>query len=149
MLETFSLTFKQCFCKKIPSENCRTNLLNQVFLSRRSFLWIVIRKLLWFLKCTSILICLNDSTLIISSLKCNNTFFLWVLTFYISTKGATKLQFTHYSCVVIISFSTGLYKSIFLPILLESLFIVLCFLHFLRQKIQIACFVFWISMSFL
>ena len=30
-----------------------------------------------------------------------------------SVKGATKLYFTHYSCVVIILFNTGLYKSAF------------------------------------
>ena len=28
-------------------------------------------------------------------------------------KGATKLYFTHYSCVVIVLFNTGLYKSVF------------------------------------
>ena len=35
-------------------------------------------------------------------------------------KGATKLYFTHYSCVVIILFNTGSYKSAFSPILLAN-----------------------------
>ena len=35
-------------------------------------------------------------------------------------KGATKLYFTHYSCVVIVLFNKGLYSSVFSTILLEN-----------------------------
>ena len=94
----------------------------------------------------------NLPKIIISCLKQENRIFGWVHGCYLLQyiKGATKLYFMYYSCVVIILFSTRLYRSAFSTYAFgKTRFLCFCVLVF-RVSVTLAfdfqiCSLFWIQ----